>query len=171
MRFIALIVALLISTTALAQTKPKPFVADGMYSINFGADKPRVMRDTLQGQTGSADRVTYVLEQSPAMRMLGTIAPQDGMASEDGESYFNSMIDSFKNGMPNMRIVTNQSTTAGTYQGREIEATNSQVTVVARMFVTHKGLVFAQAVFPSQSTKGRASASAFLNSLAIASGQ
>ncbi|MBT2768586.1 hypothetical protein J7J08_13150 [Stenotrophomonas sp. ISL-67] len=171
MRFIVLIVALLISTTALAQTKPKLFVADRIYSVNFGTDKPRVLRDTLQGQNGNADRATYVVEKGPVMRMLGTMAPQGGMASDDGEAYFDSMIDSLKNGMPNMRIVTNKSRMDGAYHGREMEATNSQVTIVARMFVTHKGLVFAQAAFPNQSTTGRASASAFLSSLTITSGQ
>ena len=171
MRLIVLAIAMLISITSFAQTKQKPFIADGIYSVSFGSSKPKIIRDTLQGQTGNTDRTTYVVEQGHSMRLLGTLAPQGRMASQEGDTYFDSMIESIQSGMPGMKFVVNRPTTIGAYNGREIEATNSQVTVVARMFVTKKGLVHAQAVFPNSSTAGRASASAFLKSLAIVPGQ
>ena len=171
MRLIVLAIAMLISFTSFAQTNQIPFIADGIYSVNFGSNKPKIIRDTLQSRTGNADRTTYVVEQSPSMRLLGTLEPQGGMASQEGDTYYDSMIERMQSGMPGMKITVNRPTTIGAYNGREIEATNSQVTLVARMFITKKGLVFAQAVFPTRSTAGRASASAFVKSLAIVPGQ
>ena len=170
MRFIVLVFALLVSAASLAQSSPTPFVAEGVYSVDFGGTEPKVLEDALQGEGGNARRSLYVVEQGPAFRMLGTLVLPNGPALEDDE-YFDSMIDSVRNGMPGMEVVIDRPTTAGAHRGREIEAENSQVTVVARMFVTRKGLVFAQSVFAKGDAAGRALASEFVGSLSIASAQ
>lgn len=166
MRLAAMFLTLLLSSLAFSQNPP-PLVISGAYSVDFGADQPRVIRDTLPGQTESAARVTYVVEKPPALRMVGTIAPYGGIAATDGEAYFDSMTRSIEGGMPGMKIASQRSILIGTLPGREIEANNRQTTVLARMFVTEKELVFAQAVFQKGSAPGRAAATAFLGSLTV----
>ncbi|HRF53305.1 MAG TPA: hypothetical protein PK027_02450, partial [Aquimonas sp.] len=60
---------LLLSSLAFSQNTPPPLVISGAYSVDFGADQPRVIQDTLPGQSESAARVTYVAEKPPALRM------------------------------------------------------------------------------------------------------
>ena len=112
--------ALLPSSLAFSQSTPHPVVIAGAYSVDFGADQPRVIRDTLPGQTESAARVTYVVEKPPALRMVGTIAPYGGIAAADGEAYIDSMTRSIEGGMPGMKIATQRSVLIGTLPGREI---------------------------------------------------
>lgn len=166
-RALVLLLTLLLSSLAFSQSTSPPVVISGAYSVDFGADQPRVIRDTLPGQTESAARVTYVAEKPPALRMVGTIAPYGGIAAADGEAYFDSMTRSIEGGMPGMKIASQRSIRIGTFPGREIEANNRQTTVLARMFVTEKELVFAQAVFQKGSAPGRAAATAFLGSLTV----
>lgn len=159
----ALFLTVLLGAIGCAQAAPL-LIAD-QFQVDFGTDQPRVIRDTLPGENGGSERVTYVVEKSPVMRFVGTIKPYGGIAEADREAYVDSVVRSIQAGMPNLQIVDNQAWSLGDAPGRRIEAGNRQVSVLARVVVTNKELLFAQSIFPRGNAAARAAATAFLDTL------
>ncbi|MEZ5455987.1 MAG: hypothetical protein R3F04_07725 [Lysobacteraceae bacterium] len=159
----ALFLTVLLGGIGWAQAAPL-LIAD-QFQVDFGTDQPRVIRDTLPGENGGSERVTYVVEKSPVMRFVGTIKPYGASRRRIARRMSIRSWRSIQAGMPNLQIVDNQAWSLGDAPGRRIEAGNRQVSVLARVVVTNKELLFAQSIFPRGNAAARTAAIAFLDTL------